>query len=198
MVAAFGNSQLYDLLKELQDWLLSMGLFIAGDSAYGLTSFLIVPYDQDELKDDPMLAKDSFNFHLSSCRIYVECAFGELIMRWGIFWRTLRFGLKKSTAIINVCMLLHNFIVDHRGGPDTEDAAFFRDFNINMDDTQGELFRQTGEIPRAVVADNNEPRRMGRRSLADNEMRSKGLEVRHRLTVKLAAHDMARPMQHDM
>ena len=67
-----------------------------------------------------------------------------------------------------------------------------------MDDTQGELFRQTGEIPRAVVTDNNEPRRMGRRSLADNEMRSKGLEVRHRLTVKLAAHDMARPMQHDM
>ena len=111
---AFLNSRLVDLLNELSEELYERGLFIAGDSAYGLAPYLITPYDAHELKSDPERAKDSFNFHLSSCRIYIECAFGELVMRWGIFWRTLLFDLRKSSDIIQVAMLLHNFIVENR------------------------------------------------------------------------------------
>jgi DDE superfamily endonuclease len=83
--AAFGGSRLYDLLKEKSNDLYNRGVFIVGDSAYGLTSFLLTPYETEEMRDDPLHAKDSFNYHLSSCRIYIECAFGELVMRWGIF-----------------------------------------------------------------------------------------------------------------
>jgi DDE superfamily endonuclease len=97
--AAFANSKLYDLLMELSNILKEKGLFIAGDTAYGLTSFLQVPFDSSELRNDVDGMRDSYNYHLSSCRIYIECAFGEMVMRWGILWRTILFSLKKSGGI---------------------------------------------------------------------------------------------------
>lgn len=143
--ALFGGSRLCDLLKEaaISQMLYDMGFFLAGNSAYPLSPFPVTPYDGDETNGDIVdRAKDSFNFHLSSFRIYIECAFGELVMRWGIFWRTLRFDLKKSTKIIHICMLLHNHIIDSmREGNDTEIATFFREFNITMDSIQRELTR---------------------------------------------------------
>ena len=95
-------------------------------------------------------------------------------------------------------MLLHNHIIDMRQGDDTEDALYFREFNVSMDAIQQELTRRSGEIPRAVVADNNEPARRGRRTLEEIEERELGTAMRHRLTVKLASNDMRRPLQHDM
>jgi DDE superfamily endonuclease len=145
--AAFAASRLYDLLCEMAPELFELGFFIVGDSAYNLSSFLLTPYDSDDLKDDPHHAKDAFNYHLSSCRILIECAFGELVMRWGILWRTLAFELKKCGKIIQVCMLLHNFIVENR----ENDGEFFRDFNIRMDNVQAQLTRTTGEIPRPLL-----------------------------------------------
>jgi DDE superfamily endonuclease len=191
---AFSNSRLFNLLEEKSKVLFEKGLFIAGDTAYALSPFMITPYSTDEMKNDPMNARDAFNFHLSSCRIYIECAFGELVMRWGIFWRTLLFDLRKSTRIIQATMLLHNFILDN----ERDDARFFQEFSIQMDDIQNELTRQTGEIPRALVSDNNETNTGGRPSLTDRESRRMGDAVRHRLTVRLAIHDLQRPLQHDM
>lgn len=198
--SAFANSQLSDMLKELAtlEALERLGLFLVGDSAYSLTPFMLVPYEVDDVKGSCFTGKDSFNYHLSSCRIYIECAFGELVMRWGIFWRTLRFGLKKSMSIINVCMLLHNFIVDFREGDDTEDREFFRQFDIVMDDMQRHLTRQTGEHPTPVVADNNEARPTGRRSLEDTALRQAGAAIRERLTVELMINGLERPTDHDM
>ena len=119
-------------------------------------------------------------------------------MRWGILWRTLQYDLKKSTVIVRVCMLLHNFIVDHRQTGDTEDNRFFSNFDIQMDTVQSEVTRQTGEFPRALVTDNNEPARIGRPTVLESELRQKGEEIRLRLLVKLAASNMRRPMQCDM
>ena len=94
-------------------------------------------------------------------------------------------------------MLLHNFIIDERSPDDTEDSQFFRNFDINMNPVQDELSLQTGELPRAIVSDNNEPR--GRRStLEEQEYRKVGEEIRLGLTAKLAAADMRRPLQHGM
>ena len=192
--AAFASSRLYELLKEVAEDLHRMGLFIAADSAYTLASFTITPYDSDQTGRDDQHRKDAFNYHLSSCRIFIECAFGELVMRWGILWRTLAFDLKKSAKIVQVCMLLHNFIVDSR----EDDQAFFRNFNIRMDRIQQEITRQTGEIPRPLVTDNNEPLIRGRPTNNEQRLRSLALETRHRLTVSLAVNDMLRPMEHDM
>jgi hypothetical protein len=69
----------------LSNDLYERGLFIAGDTAYAITPFLIASYESRELQNDVMKAKDGFNYQLSSCQIYIECAFGELVMQWGIF-----------------------------------------------------------------------------------------------------------------
>jgi len=189
---------LYDVLKEMAQDLYDNGLFVVGDSAYGLSPFLQTPYGVDELKDDVDHATDAFNYHLSSCRFFIECAFGELVMRWGIFWRTLLFDLKKfSGKVVQVAMLLHNFIVECResGGHDND---YFSSFGIEIDCIQDQLTRQTGEIPVAAVTDNNEPTRRGRRTLEEIELQALGNKVRQNLMLKLASNDMRRPMQFDM
>jgi hypothetical protein len=152
------------------------------------------------MKSDTDHFKDSFNYHLSSCRIFIECAFGELVMRWGIFWRTLLFDLRKCAKIIQCSMLLHNYIIDSREAYErAEDSSYFQQFAISMDAIQQQrLILQTGEIPRAIVVDNNEPRVAGRRSREENDSRLRGVKIRHRLTVKLASHNLRRPLQHDM
>ena len=63
---------------------------------------------------------------------------------------------------------------------------------------QQEITWLTGETPRAVVTDNNEPRAPGRRSVDDLFLAEKGEQIRSMLTAKLAANNMLRPMQHDM
>ena len=85
-------------------------LYLIGDSAYALRPFLLCPYD----KAEPGSAEDVFNFMLSSNRIFVECAFGEIDARFGIFWRPLQFDLCRHRFIIDACLRLHNFIVDFR------------------------------------------------------------------------------------
>jgi len=71
---------------------------------------LQVPYDNAQ-HDTP---EDNFNFVHSSRRIFVECAFGEIDMHWGIFWKPLKFSLKHNCTIIDAGLRLHNFIVNHR------------------------------------------------------------------------------------
>ena len=53
------------------------GLYIIGDLAYAIRSYLLTPYNNAKLGS----AEDAFNFYLSSTRIYVECAFGEIDRR---------------------------------------------------------------------------------------------------------------------
>ena len=70
------------------DELHEKGLYLVGDSAYSLRSFLLCPYDNAASGS----IEDNFNFYLSSQRIYVECAFGEVDRRFGIFgalWKDL-------------------------------------------------------------------------------------------------------------
>ena len=73
-------------------------LYLIGDSAYALRPFLLCPYD----KAQPGSAEDVFNFMLSSNRIFVECAFGEIDARFGIFC-----ALYNSLFQNNVSSLMH-------------------------------------------------------------------------------------------
>jgi len=195
---AFRHSRLMDLLKELSPELAARGLFMSVDSAYQLTPFLQCPYGQALLQEDMNGMRDAFNFYLSSCRIYIECAFGELVMCWGIFWRTLRFDLKKCMKTINVAMLLQNFIIEHRKER-SSDIEYFSNFNVASDEqSQALVTDMTGEAPEPLVTDNNEPRVCGRRTQEDNELEAEGFKLREFLTVNLAVNGMERPMQHDM
>jgi hypothetical protein len=105
---AFKNSKFYKSFL-LPNWreLVAKGFYFIGDSAYSIKSFLIPPYNDVAHGT----AEDNFNFFHSSARIAVECAFGEIELRWGILWRPLQCSLAHNCQIIDACMRLHNFIL---------------------------------------------------------------------------------------
>jgi hypothetical protein len=74
----------------------------------------MTPYSNVSPEADPYGMHNGFNYYESSDRIWIEYSFGELIIRWGIFWRTLLFDLLMCGIIILVAMLLHNFIINER------------------------------------------------------------------------------------
>ncbi len=59
-------------------------------------------------------ARTLLTFWQSHLRINVECAFGELVQRWGILWRPLHYKLATSIKIVQVVMRLHNLCVSRR------------------------------------------------------------------------------------
>ena len=107
----FRSTYLYsELLKPMKDRLYELKYFILGDSAYAIESFIIPPYDNTKSKTP----EDDFNFYHSSARITVECAFGEIDRRWGIFWSAISYSLYNTCIICEASMHLHNFHVDYR------------------------------------------------------------------------------------
>ena len=130
--SAFKNSTIHKLLEEqfsrnngaMHNNSMKNSFYLIGDSAYALRPWLLTPYDNAKQKSP----EDTFNFMHSSSRISVECALGELNLRWGIFWRPLKFKLTQHKFIIDAAMRLHNFIVDFReeNNDTNEDIEFFQ------------------------------------------------------------------------
>ena len=181
---AFRNGKLYEVLKEKAQYLSDKEYFILGDSAYAIESFLIPPYPLAK----PNTPEDNFNFYHSSARITVECAFGEIDLRWGIFWKRLKYALTNNFLIIEGAMRIHNFLVDYRNN-ELEDirtdlsedfAAFVSD---NTDDD--------AIVPGVILNDNCRP--SGRISDDERTRRNKGIEIRDKLKLSLADHNMHRP-----
>ena len=59
--------------------------------------------------------KDAMNFFHSSLRIYIECAFGILVHRWGILRKPMPPNIlvqKISSLVLALCKL-HNFCIDN-------------------------------------------------------------------------------------
>ena len=77
--------------------------FLLADNAYVCRPNVIVPGDDDD-----------FNYEQSQMRINIECAFGELIRRWGVFWRPLEVRFDRRAKLIGTCIRLHNFCIDER------------------------------------------------------------------------------------
>jgi hypothetical protein len=68
-----------------------------------------------------------------------------------------------------------------------------------MDPIQQKVTRQSGEMPRPVVTDNNEPRSRGRPTVDKVQLRQEGMQIRHNLlTIRLAVNNLRRPLLHDM
>ena len=191
--SAFKASDLYSLLMEKKADLQEQGLYMIGDSAYSIRSFIIVPYDNAFHGT----GEDTFNFYHSSSRIVVECAFGEIDMRWGILWKPLRFSLKKSTKVIDACLRLHNFIVDYRES--------VRSYQVSGN-TVGEVDMFLSEVRRSNAEDRSsatgvfggeeEQRldvRRGRPPMEETVSREDGLVIRDEIKNKIADGNWIRP-----
>ena len=191
---AFKNSTLYKWLLVHWESMLQKGYFFIGDTAYGLHSFLHTPYD-DTMHGS---AEDNYNFFHSSSRIAIECAFGEITLRWGIFWRALKFSLEMNCKIIDVCMRLHNFIVDNRNNDNfgtsmdhivfDDDCRRFFSVHPEMDDIGvrgGEEDVQRNE--------EGEVSRGGRTSRAESHSANFGKQWRDNYRDEIARQHLVRP-----
>lgn len=158
------DSSAFSLLIEKSMELYNKRLFIIGDSAYSLRSFLITPYDMVYRGTK----EDDFNFFHSSARIKVVCAFGEIDLRWGIFWSRLSYLLNNSYLIIEGAIRLQNFLVDLRESKknnDSNDKAIFIQDCVD-----------SGSFPLQVGNDSNRIR--GRVFKSESQIRSNGLLMR--------------------
>lgn len=96
---------LSELGKALNAGKLVAPFYLLADSAYKGHACVMTPFDGKQT----CVWKNSFNFHLSQLRINIECAFGALCQRWGIFWRKMQGDYNLQPRIISVCMKLHNY-----------------------------------------------------------------------------------------
>ena len=157
------------------------GLYLAGDSADALAVFLLTPLTILKQNRCKMLSI----FIIAAPEYFIEGSFGELVMRWGIFWRHLCFGVSKVGHIIQSAMLLHNFIVDERETAAGQvDNHFFENFEY---DESRSTAASHSEPPEALVTDNDEPKPAGRPDKRKDDLKKLGEELRTTLTVNLGA-----------
>ena len=193
---AFKNSAFYKWLMDNWKKLADEGLYFIGDSAYAIRSFLVTPFDNAVHGT----AEDNYNFFHSSSRIVVECAFGEIDLRWGILWSPLRFSLKHNVNVIDACMRLHNFIVDWR---EEKAAASSSDMEMSIFDEDHRRFMAVyPSIDNIGVHGGEEDVRLdangnrlsgGRPSKLVTEVRKLGCNIRQTLCDDIARKKLIRP-----
>ena len=96
----------------------------------------------------------------------MECAFGEIDQRWGIFWSAIQYSLENTCIICEGAMHLHNFLVDCRNSlsePLTEVQKENEIFHYDQIDN--------GIVSYAITNDSTRPR--GRPSFDEVECRQK-------------------------
>jgi hypothetical protein len=111
---AFEGSDLYE---RLEGGLLKNGLVLYGDNAYINTRYMATPFPNVSSG-----SKDDYNFFQSQLRIRVECAFGQLVSRWGILRSAmpLNITIVRTVAMVNCLARLHNFCIDEADRLDEE------------------------------------------------------------------------------
>jgi hypothetical protein len=103
---AFEGSDLY---QRLEEGLLMNGLVLFGDNAYLNTRYMVTPFPNVSSG-----CKDDYNFFHSQVRIRVECAFGQLVSRWGILRSAIpcNITIVRTVALVNCLARIHNFCID--------------------------------------------------------------------------------------
>ncbi len=84
---------------------IARGFYLVGDSAYTLSSSLLVPYTGSDKK---VPENDVFNFYLSQLQIKIEQAFGLLVNKWRIFKKSVEINLRWVPLLVECCFRLHN------------------------------------------------------------------------------------------
>ena len=191
----FKSSELYQHLMLISDDLHEKELYLVGDSAYALRGFIMVPIDNAK----PGTQEDAFNYFLSSQRIHVECAFGEIDRRFGIFWKPLEGKLANHQYTIDACMRLHNYIVDYREemkrlgkGIWTEEYER-QELDVESDNFMMENAANT----LGAMGDEDVMRQAGRPTATEQFERNRGVELRNKFKEELARNNMARPDNSD-
>lgn len=120
--------------------------FVIADEAYPLSTYLMRPYSGRNLTNE----KDLFNKRLSRARKCIECAFGILTRKFGIFSKSIETKEETARDIIKCACILHNMIRTHDGESDL-------DFRFMLQETYGDVNSATSTVHYAGRM-NNPPR----------------------------------------
>ena len=111
------NSTNRTLATSIPDWV----SFVLDEAYSSVGGCHLTPFTSHQLKkalmsNDPektlYYKMRSFNHTLSSQRITIERAFGQLVRRWGILWCANSSRLRNVSLIVQCCAKLHNICVD--------------------------------------------------------------------------------------
>ena len=188
--AVLKSSGLYSHLMSLADNLYESGLYIVGDSAYALRGFMICPYDNAKAGS----VEDNFNFFQSSQRIHIECTFGEIYRRFGVFWRPLAGSLKDHRYTIEACFRLHNLVVEYREELKMKGV----DVNDDLDDRELEYSLETYGLENpfenlgVVLGDSTRP--AGRPAMDEVYERERGVALRDIMAHRIRMAGITRPV----
>lgn len=96
--------------------MLSTGQYLLADGGYRVMRHVIVPYDRQPGQTLPK-PKETWNYHLSHCRMAIEHTFGLLKGRFSsLKGLALQIDTKSDLVRANVwiqcCVILHNFLMD--------------------------------------------------------------------------------------
>ncbi len=191
---AFNISKLATYLKKNAERFIQSKLFFVGDSAYALRPFLLTPYDNTA----PGSKEDTFNYFLSRNRIYIECVFGEINRRFGIFWKPLEGTLERHLQTIDTALKLHNFIVNYRisslSNNNESDAHECSSQELLLDIEQRTFARDNpGKINGMVMEEELLQNARGRRTNEDRRLREEGSKIRDTIRDSLWNAGLRRP-----
>ncbi|KAK5646268.1 hypothetical protein RI129_004732 [Pyrocoelia pectoralis] len=88
----------------------SIPVFLIGDSAFKLSSYLIKPYPY---RIEQPESEKLFNYQLSKCRRVIENTFGQLKARYRRLLKGLEVHIENVSSIIIACCILNNFCNAH-------------------------------------------------------------------------------------
>jgi len=195
---AFKATRLWDKLTEaakdpesfLNKNRLGIHLYLIADLAYALRSFLITPYHNAVSGS----AEDAFNYYHSCNRIVIECCFGEIYARWGIFWKPLHYHVRHHKHVIDAAFKLHNFIINY--GIQNKKRSSIEPYKEEL---MQYMAQQTYKDPIGVYHDPDvrddgtlgDGR--GRPTKIDEDLRKKGKSMRDDVRDHISSQGMCRP-----
>ena len=103
---AIQHCGLSDLIEQLP-----VGICVIGDAAYEPSEHLVPVYQGI---DRLVPINDNFNFYASQCRIRVEMAFGQMVMKWGILQRPCGLNIGNLRWMVQAIGRLHNYAINER------------------------------------------------------------------------------------
>jgi hypothetical protein len=86
---------------------------IFGDNAYLNTLYMVTSFPN--VSGDPnQVSEDSYSFYHSQLCIWIKCAFGITVQRWGMLQTAMpqNLSISKIVALVNVLAKLHNFCIN--------------------------------------------------------------------------------------
>lgn len=65
-------------------------------------------------------------------RMAIECAFGKLARRWGVFWRPLEVRMARCAPLVAAAMRLRNYCIDRRIRIDLREVAVASEIQLRV------------------------------------------------------------------